>query len=181
MMTVIPWLFMAVALCSTTACSPDEELTMPETEVPVPNPEPPNTPDNPDRPDDDNDEKNNDIMNREITISVGDRNFAATLENNKAGKAFVALLPMTVTMSELNGNEKYHYLSNDLPTDPSRPGTIRNGDLMLYGSNCLVLFYETFSSSYTYTRIGRVTNPDGLSSALGSGNATLTFETNKNQ
>lgn len=167
MMTVIPWLFMAAALCSTTACSPDEELTMPETEVPVPN--------------DDNDEKNDDIMNREITISVGDRNFAATLENNKAGKAFAALLPMTVTMSELNGNEKYHYLSNDLPTDPSRPATIRNGDLMLYGSNCLVLFYETFSSSYTYTRIGRVTNPDGLSSALGSGNATLTFETNKNQ
>lgn len=178
--TVIPWLFIAV-LCSTTACSPNEELTIPETKVPVPNPENPDTPDNPGHQDNENDEKNDDIMNKEITIRVGDRSFAATLENNKAGKAFAALLPMTVTMSELNGNEKYHYLSKDLPTDSSRPETIRNGDLMLYGSNCLVLFYETLSSSYSYTRIGRVTHPDGLSSALGSGNATLTFEINKNQ
>ena len=41
---------------------------------------------------------------------------------------------MTVDMSELHGNEKYYYLSNGLPTASSNPGTIRTGDLMLYGS-----------------------------------------------
>ena len=87
---------------------------------------------------------------------------------------------MTVTMNELNGNEKYHYLSENLPTDSYRPGTIRNGDLMLYGSNCVVLFYETFALSYSYTRIGQLDNPSGLASALGQGNVSVTFEINNN-
>ena len=119
-------------------------------------------------------------MNRNITVRVGGRSFAVTLEDNATAHAFTALLPMTVTMNEMNGNEKYHYLSENLPTDSNRPGTIRNGDLMLYGFNCLVLFYETFSSSYSYTRLGRLDNPSGLASALGRGNVTVTFETSNN-
>ena len=51
---------------------------------------------------------------------------------------------------------------------------------MLYGSNCIVLFYETFSSSYSYTRIGRLDNPSGLASDLGRGNVSVTFEIDNN-
>lgn len=47
---------------------------------------------------------------------------------------------------------------------------------MLYGSRTLVLFYETFSSSYSYTRIGVVDDVSGYVSALGSGNVTVSFE-----
>ncbi len=47
---------------------------------------------------------------------------------------------------------------------------------MLYGSSCVVLFYETFSSGYSYTRIGAVDNPEGLSQVLGNGNVTVKFE-----
>ena len=85
-------------------------------------------------------------------------------------------MPITISMKELNGNEKYYELSNDLPYDASNPGTIQTGDLMLYGSNTLVLFYKTFSTSYSYTRLGRIDNPSGLAAALGSGNVTVTFE-----
>ncbi|MDE5593341.1 MAG: hypothetical protein K2I75_05345, partial [Clostridiales bacterium] len=109
----------------------------------------------------------------EIIITVGDTSFSAALENNETANAFKQRLPLTLDMSELNGNEKYHYLSDNLPSNPSRVGTIRNGDIMLYGSNCVVLFYETFSSSYSYTRIGRVNDTDFFKSALGRSVVTV--------
>lgn len=111
-----------------------------------------------------------------MEIKIGNMTFTATLADNETAKAFKAMLPMTVAMNELNGNEKYHNLSNDLPTDAYRPGTIQEGDLMLYGSNCIVLFYETFSTTYSYTRIGRLDDPTGLAEAVGSGNVNVTFE-----
>ena len=111
-----------------------------------------------------------------INIIVGSKSFTATLADTETGEAFAALLPLSVTMNELNGNEKYHYLSSSLPTAAYQPGTIHAGDLMLYGNNCVVLFYETFNTSYSYTRIGAIDNPSGLAAALGSGNVSVRFE-----
>lgn len=157
-------------LCSTLtlgACSPDEPLT--EIRTPVPKPEPPGG----------NDNDKEDAASRDINIRIGNASFAATLADNSAAKAFAALLPMTLRMNEMNGNEKYGSLPQSLPTDAIRPGTIRTGDLLLYGSSTVVLFYETFSSSYSYTPLGQVDNPAGLAASLGRGDATVTFETNR--
>ena len=82
---------------------------------------------------------------------------------------------MTLSMRELNGNEKYADLEGSLPTDARRPEQIRTGDLMLYGSACLVLFYQDFSTVYSYTPIGHVVNADGLADALGADDVTVTF------
>ena len=79
-------------------------------------------------------------------------------------------------MVELNGNEKYIDLPGSLPANASNPGTIRNGELMLYGSSTLVLFYKTFSTSYSYTKLGRIDDVTGLVAALGTGNVSVTFE-----
>ena len=111
-----------------------------------------------------------------INVIVGSKTFTAKLADSETGEAFAALLPLNVTMNELNGNEKYHYLSSSLPTAAYQPGTIHAGDLMLYGNNCVVLFYETFNSSYSYTRLGSIDNPSGLAEALGVGNVSVRFE-----
>lgn len=159
-------------LVTLTSCSTDDPVpAAPETEQPAP----PVDPDEPDN-DDTNNPNTNNPMSNNLKISVGSASFTVTLENNAAVTAFKALLPMTVNMSEMNGNEKYYYLPENLPTASSNPGTIQTGDLMLYGSSCLVLFYESFRTSYSYTRLGRVDNPSGLASALGPGSANVTFE-----
>ena len=114
-----------------------------------------------------------------MNIKVGDTIFAATLEDNETTKAFVKELPLTVDMSELNGNEKYNYLSSNLSVDkPSNPGKINEGDLMLYGNNCLVLFYKTFNTSYSYVKLGHIDNMTGLNKAVGAGNVKVTFSVN---
>lgn len=134
----------------------------------------------PEKPDN-NSDNDNSPMNNQLKITVGRASFSVTLADNATAAAFEALLPLTLNMSEMNGNEKYYYLTEDLPTAASHPGTIQAGDLMLYGSSCIVLFYESVRTSYSYTRIGRVDNASGLAAALGSGSVNVTFEVNNNQ
>lgn len=110
-----------------------------------------------------------------IWMSVGERRFAATLADNPAARAFAAMLPLKLDMPDLNGNEKHVRLPKALPVKASAPGTLRNGDLMLYGADTLVLFYLTFDSPYSYTRLGKVDEPDALAAALGRGDARVTF------
>ena len=102
-----------------------------------------------------------------VSIKIGSRTFTATLLNNATVTAFKARLPMTVAMSELNGNEKLYNFPTGLPTNASNPGTIQTGDLMLYGSTTLVLFYKSFPTPYSYTRLGRIDNPSELAAARG--------------
>jgi hypothetical protein len=79
-------------------------------------------------------------------------------------------------MTELNGNEKLFRLQTDLPTNPTNPGKIENGDVMIYQSNTVVLFYKSFPTSYSYTRLGRIDDPAGLAAAAGSGSVSVSFE-----
>lgn len=110
-----------------------------------------------------------------MTITINGESFRATLYDNETAAALKEKLPMTLDMSELNGNEKYNYLPFSLPTGAENPGQIQAGDLMLYGSDCLVLFYESFSTSYRYTPIGRIDDPSGLAAAVGSGGVRAAF------
>ena len=118
----------------------------------------------------------NKVISNKMKISIGSNTFTATLYENETTKALKAMLPITLNMSELNGNEKYFHLSTDLPTNTTNPEIIHEGDLMLWGTNSLVLFYKTFSTSYKYTKIGRIDNPLSLASVVGSGSVNIVFE-----
>ncbi|RZK38913.1 MAG: hypothetical protein EOO90_20690 [Pedobacter sp.] len=113
-----------------------------------------------------------------MKITIGSAVFTATLYDNPSVTAFKTRLPLTINMEDLNGNEKFYYFSSNLPTSASAGGNIQVGDLMLYGNNCLVLFYKGFNTSYSYTKLGKIDDVAGLVSALGGGNVTIKFENN---
>lgn len=112
-----------------------------------------------------------------INIAVGTTTFLAKLYDNETAQALVAQFPMTIQMDELHEQEKYYYLSQNLPAESTqRPATIYNGDIMSWSGNCLVLFYRTYSNSNGgYVPLGMVDNPSNLASALGSGNVQVTW------
>lgn len=118
-------------------------------------------------------------MAQPITIRIGDKAFAATLSNNPTAAAFAKLLPLPITMTELNRNEKFATLTTSVPARASTPASIHTGDLMLYGSNTLVLFYKSFRTTYSYTAIGRIDEPAGLEAALGAGDIDVVFALDK--
>ena len=107
-----------------------------------------------------------------VKIIINNEEYIINLEDNRTVNGFVKLLPLELNMNELNGNEKYVYLDKSLPSNASNPGRINKGDVMLYGDDCLVIFYESFDTSYSYTKIGHIDNlPD-----LGNGNIIVKIE-----
>lgn len=84
-----------------------------------------------------------------------------TLADTEAACAFAAMLPLTLDMRDLDGNEKKELISA-LPTNASRPGTIGTKDLLSWGSRTVVVFVQTFDAPYFCTRLGRLDDPIGL-------------------
>lgn len=107
-----------------------------------------------------------------INVIIDGKIYNTTLEKNETAQSFANMLPQEYNMSELNGNEKYIYLDNALPTNSYNPKHIECGDIMLYSNNCLVVFYKSFDTLYSYTKIGHIENFEDL----GNKNVTIKFE-----
>lgn len=96
-----------------------------------------------------------------IKVIINNIKYNVKMEDNETAKAFMNILPKEFNMHELNGNEKYIYMDISLPTNIENPKQINKGDIMLYGSDCLVVFYKSFTTNYKYTKIGHIDNlPD---------------------
>ena len=107
-----------------------------------------------------------------LNVEVSGRVFTATLESNAAAQAFADMLPLTVAMSDYGGFEKVGSLGERLPASNSQM-TTSAGDIVLYNSNQIVVFYG--SNSWSYTRLARIDDLDGWSAALGGGSVNITF------
>lgn len=94
----------------------------------------------------------------EMKLIINEEEYEVILEDNDTVKSLMAHVPLKVIMNELNGNEKYVYLDFNIPSDSEDVKKIEKGDVMLYGSSCLVIFYKSFETNYSYTKIGHINN-----------------------
>lgn len=113
---------------------------------------------------------------KSVLLQIDETTVPIRFADNETARALQKRLPLTMQMKELNGNEKYHYVPFSLPTNPKYIGTVQAGDLMLYGSDCLVLFYESFQTDIQYTRIGWV-EPNRLSELLSADTVRVQMST----
>lgn len=110
-----------------------------------------------------------------LQIEAGGSTFTATLEDNEAVTAFVEMLedePIIIEMDDYSGFEKVGSLGTSLPASNSQM-TTQAGDIVLYNSSQIVMFYG--SNSWSYTKLAEVDDLTGWEDALGSGSVTVTF------
>lgn len=115
-----------------------------------------------------------------LELQIGDEVFSAQLNESETTEALLELLPLTIDMEDLHRNEKFFYLSERLPTDPQSPEYIDAGDIMLYGDNCLVFFYDKLSTSHQYTRLGHIEDVERFTQAVGEGDVTVALDLAEN-
>ena len=110
-----------------------------------------------------------------IIITIENKKYEAILYDNSTTKELIKKFPITITMSDLNGNEKYYNFSKSFSTSSENVANINKGDIMLFGNNCLVIFYKSFSTRYKYTKLGYIKNTEDLENSLGKGDIEITF------
>ena len=124
-----------------------------------------------------NDVKENNDLNT-IKIEVNNKELVVELEDNQATKELIQKLDsgnVIVNAQEYGGFEKVGSLGFSLTRDDKQIQT-EAGDIVLYQGNQISLFYN--SNSWSYTKLGKVTNMtvNELKEVLGNGDVTLTLK-----
>ena len=110
-----------------------------------------------------------------LALTIGDASFIIDLADTEAARELSGRLPLRLEMAELNGNEKYASLGSPLPAKAENVRRIEAGDVMLWRSDCLVVFYKSFDTPYSYTRIGHIADAQGLAKAVGKGDVHVSI------
>ncbi|TXJ35596.1 hypothetical protein EPJ78_11540 [Brachyspira aalborgi] len=111
-----------------------------------------------------------------IIITIKNKKYEAILYDNSTTKELIKKFLITITMSDLNGNEKYYNFSKSFSTSSENVANINKGDIMLFGDNCLVIFYKSFSTRYRYTKLGYIKNTEDLENSFAKGDISITFK-----
>ena len=101
-----------------------------------------------------------------MKININSEKYVINVENEALMEEIYNALPETFTMNELNGNEKYYYLNSTMKNANSEAvGQVQKGDVMLFESDCLVIFYDSFETEFRYTKIGHIDNLGDIGSS----------------
>jgi hypothetical protein len=79
--------------------------------------------------------------NMKITLKIGDKALIATLIDSKTAHDFLSLLPLTVTMNDLFGREKFAHLPRAISTDRKRTHKYELGDIAYWSPGPDVAVY----------------------------------------
>lgn len=112
-----------------------------------------------------------------MKMTIGDTEVNVSWENNDSVRALMDLCrekPLAVEMSMYGGFEQVGSLGRRLPSNDTYT-TTSSGDIVLYSSNQIVVFYG--SNSWEYTRLGHITDQDqaGMRDLLSGGDVTITI------
>ncbi len=114
-------------------------------------------------------------MAQKMYITIDDRTEAVTLADNSATQALVTKLqtaPVTVTLNSSGGFEIWGALGFSLPASDTQI-IAQPGDVILYNSSNICLFYG--SNQWSYTRLGKIDNltASELSTFLKAGESNI--------
>ena len=117
------------------------------------------------------------IKDKMLKMMIGDTEVSVDWENNESAEALKDLCaeePLVIQMSMYGGFEQVGSIGTRLPSDDEQTSTSA-GDIVLYSSNQIVVFYG--SNSWAYTRLGHITDQDaaGMTDLLGNGDVTITI------
>ena len=116
-----------------------------------------------------------DTMNKTLTLKIGNTEVEVFWLDNDSVKALKQLAKNGLTIDlEMYGNmEQFGSLGSTLPSNDANLSATA-GDIMLYQSNKIVLFYG--SNTYSYTKLGHINlSKSELTELLGEENVTITI------
>ncbi len=108
-------------------------------------------------------------------VQIGEYSFMATLEDNAAVSELIEMMrskPVAIEMDDYSGFEKVGPLGTRLTALDVQTAT-QPGDIVLYNSSNIVIFYG--ANSWAYTRIGHIDDLTNWDAALDSGSITAVF------
>ena len=112
----------------------------------------------------------------QMKMRIGDTPVEVAWENNESVEALKELAQdgLTIQMSMYGGFEQVGSIGQRLPSHDVQTNT-SSGDIVLYSSSQLVVFYG--SNSWAYTRLGRITDQsaEGMRELLSRGDVTITI------
>jgi hypothetical protein len=114
---------------------------------------------------------------KKITMKINDEEVRVSWENNESVKALAELAsetPLTINSSQYGGFEQVGSIGTTLPSNDVSTKT-KPGDIVLYTSDSIVVFYG--SNSWSYTRLGHIEDKseDELRELLSGNNVVITM------
>lgn len=87
-------------------------------------------------------EKYKNLDSLKLKITVGDKILFASLVDSKTAREFLTMLPLTLTMNDLNGREKYSSITNELSKEGKIKTSFQKDDISYWLGDGIAIFYN---------------------------------------